>query len=191
MLKVLVKNILIGVSFLLIVAAIFILSIVIFFIFSGANDNWVLYLSIFVFLGGSIILSLDYIQIIRSYKNPKDSKLKVFIEKSNLRAVAFKTILYSVVIILLIFFDSYAEKQKVIKASEQKVYEKKQKEKERKNKEKYSYLNDRYYKCYGEMTKAHKARGFHQSNRETSIKVKETVCKAYGEGQNLDYEGKR
>ena len=54
-----------------------------------------------------------------------------------------------------------------------------------------SYLNDRYWKCYGEMTNAHKARGFHQSNREASIKVKEAVCKAYGEGEELNYEGKR
>ena len=54
-----------------------------------------------------------------------------------------------------------------------------------------SYLNDRYWKCYGEMTNAHKARGFHQSNRETSIRVKETVCKAYAKGEELNYEGKR
>jgi len=49
----------------------------------------------------------------------------------------------------------------------------------------------RYAKCYGEMTTAHKARGFHDSNRITSIKVKETVCKAYSEGEELNYEGKR
>ena len=54
-----------------------------------------------------------------------------------------------------------------------------------------SYLNDRYWKCYGEMTNAHKARGFHQSNRETSIRVKETVCKAYAKGEELNYEGKQ
>ena len=40
------------------------------------------------------------------------------------------------------------------------------------------------------MTKAHKARGFHQSNRSASILVKETVCKAYAEGEDLNYEGK-
>lgn len=49
----------------------------------------------------------------------------------------------------------------------------------------------RYAKCYGEMTTAHKARGFHDSNRMTSIKVKETVCKAYSEGEELNYEGKK
>jgi hypothetical protein len=49
----------------------------------------------------------------------------------------------------------------------------------------------KYAICYGEMTKAHKARGFHQSNRSTSIKVKETVCKAYAKGNIDNYEGKR
>ena len=54
-----------------------------------------------------------------------------------------------------------------------------------------SIYDQRYMKCYGEMTNAHKARGFHQSNRETSIRVKETVCKAYAKGEELNYEGKR
>ena len=49
----------------------------------------------------------------------------------------------------------------------------------------------RYAKCYGEMTAAHKARGFHQSNRSMSIKVKETVCRAYADGEINDCEGKR
>ena len=40
------------------------------------------------------------------------------------------------------------------------------------------------------MTKAHKARGFHQSNRLMSIKVKETVCKGYANGDTDGYEGK-
>lgn len=54
----------------------------------------------------------------------------------------------------------------------------------------YSYDNTKYLICYGKMTKAHKARGYHQSNRSQSIKVKETVCKAYAEGEINDYEGK-
>tara|TARA_B100000795_G_scaffold127123_1_gene94774 strand:+ start:71 stop:196 length:126 start_codon:yes stop_codon:yes gene_type:complete len=41
------------------------------------------------------------------------------------------------------------------------------------------------------MTNAHKARGFHQSNRNASIRIKETVCKAYAEGEELNYEGKQ
>jgi hypothetical protein len=54
----------------------------------------------------------------------------------------------------------------------------------------FSYDATKYAICYGEMTKAHKARGFHQSNRSASIAVKETVCKAYAEGEDLNYEGK-
>ena len=49
----------------------------------------------------------------------------------------------------------------------------------------------RYMKCYGEMTNAHKARGFHQSNRNASINVKEAVCSAYAKGEEINYEGKR
>ena len=54
----------------------------------------------------------------------------------------------------------------------------------------YAYDFNKYAKCYGEMTNAHKARGFHQSNRSISIEVKETVCKAYANGEINDYEGK-
>ena len=32
---------------------------------------------------------------------------------------------------------------------------------------------------------------FYQSNRSASILVKETVCKAYAEGEELNYEGKQ
>jgi len=51
--------------------------------------------------------------------------------------------------------------------------------------------NDDYLKCYGEMTAAHKARGFHERNREASIKVKTEVCELYADGKISDYEGKR
>jgi hypothetical protein len=54
----------------------------------------------------------------------------------------------------------------------------------------HSYDSTKYAICYGEMTKAHKKRGFHQSNRSASIAVKEAVCKAYAEGEDLNYEGK-
>ena len=53
-----------------------------------------------------------------------------------------------------------------------------------------TYNETKYLICYGEMTKAHKKRGFHQSNRLASIKVKETVCKAYAKGDIYSYEGK-
>ncbi|MDA9896803.1 hypothetical protein N9D82_02560 [Gammaproteobacteria bacterium] len=49
----------------------------------------------------------------------------------------------------------------------------------------------RLMKCYGEMTAAHKARGLHQSNRSLSIKIKETICFSYGEGDINNYEGKK
>ena len=49
----------------------------------------------------------------------------------------------------------------------------------------------RYAKCYGEMTAAHKARGFHERNREASIKVKTEICELYADGKITDYEGKR
>lgn len=51
--------------------------------------------------------------------------------------------------------------------------------------------NDDYLKCYGEMTAAHKARGFHERNREASIKVKTEICELYADGKITDYEGKR
>ena len=53
-----------------------------------------------------------------------------------------------------------------------------------------TYDETKYLICYGQMTKAHKARGFHQRNRAASIKVKETVCKAFAKGEIYDYEGK-
>ena len=59
------------------------------------------------------------------------------------------------------------------------------------NTKKSSYDERKYAICYGEMTKAHKKRGYHDSNRVQSIKVKETVCKAFAKGDINDYEGKR
>ena len=53
-----------------------------------------------------------------------------------------------------------------------------------------AYNETKYAICYGEMTRAHKKRGFHQRNRVASIKVKETVCKAYAKGEINNYEGK-
>ena len=49
----------------------------------------------------------------------------------------------------------------------------------------------KYAICYGQMTKAHKARGFHQNNRSMSIKVKEEICTLYAKGKIDNYEGKR
>ena len=54
----------------------------------------------------------------------------------------------------------------------------------------YAYDSTKYAVCYGQMTKAHKARGLHKSNRPLSIKIKETVCKACANGEIDSYEGK-
>tara|TARA_Y100000294_G_scaffold164644_1_gene171558 strand:+ start:336 stop:563 length:228 start_codon:yes stop_codon:yes gene_type:complete len=54
----------------------------------------------------------------------------------------------------------------------------------------HAYSSWKYKICYGEMTKAHKARGLHKSNRVLSIKIKETVCEAYANGEIDNYEGK-
>lgn len=53
-----------------------------------------------------------------------------------------------------------------------------------------AYDFDKYAKCYGEMTNAHKARGLHQSNRSMAIEIKETVCKSFAKGEISSYEGK-
>lgn len=53
-----------------------------------------------------------------------------------------------------------------------------------------AYDSNKYAKCYGEMTNAHKARGLHQSNRSMSIEIKETVCKSFAKGEISSYEGK-
>ena len=54
-----------------------------------------------------------------------------------------------------------------------------------------SIYDQRFLKCYGEMTVAHKARGLHQSNRELSIRIKDGICKTYAKGEEINYEGKQ
>ena len=54
-----------------------------------------------------------------------------------------------------------------------------------------AYDSTKYAICYGQMTNAHKARGLHESNRVLSIKIKETVCKSYANGEINSYEGKQ
>ena len=36
---------------------------------------------------------------------------------------------------------------------------------------------DKYYICYGNVTAAHKANGFHERNRRKSVQIKEELCK--------------
>ena len=52
-----------------------------------------------------------------------------------------------------------------------------------------NYDSNKYTVCYGKMTKAHKARGLHESDRVKSINIKETVCEAFARGEISDYEG--
>ena len=51
--------------------------------------------------------------------------------------------------------------------------------------------DQRYNKCYTEMTVAHSKRGLLKSNIDLSVKVRNSVCKAYAKGEELNYEGKR
>ena len=57
--------------------------------------------------------------------------------------------------------------------------------------EKLKDYDQRYDKCYTEMTVAHSRRGLLKSNIELSVNVRNTVCKAYAKGEELNYEGKR
>jgi len=51
--------------------------------------------------------------------------------------------------------------------------------------------DQRYNKCYTEMTVAHSKRGLLKSNIELSVNVRNGICKAYAKGEELNYEGKR
>ena len=46
---------------------------------------------------------------------------------------------------------------------------------------------DKYYACYGDMTKLYKANGLHERNRSASIEAKETICRAYSRGEQSSY----
>ena len=57
--------------------------------------------------------------------------------------------------------------------------------------ERYDNYDQRYDKCYTEMTVAHSRRGLLKSNIELSSNVRRGICKAYAEGEEINYEGKR
>ena len=57
--------------------------------------------------------------------------------------------------------------------------------------EKLKDYDQRYDKCYTEMTVAHSRRGLLKSNIELSSNVRRGICKAYAEGEEINYEGKR
>ena len=52
------------------------------------------------------------------------------------------------------------------------------------------YDSDKFAICYGQMTKAHKKRGYEDYNRSASITVKDAICKLFAKGEIFDYEGK-
>ena len=54
-----------------------------------------------------------------------------------------------------------------------------------------STYDQRYDKCYTEMTVAHSRRGLLKSNIELSVNVRRGICKAYAKGEEINYEGKR
>jgi hypothetical protein len=55
---------------------------------------------------------------------------------------------------------------------------------------KYNY-DQRYDKCYTEMTVAHSKRGLLKSNIELSVNVRKGICEVYARGEEINYEGKR
>ena len=55
---------------------------------------------------------------------------------------------------------------------------------------KYNY-DQRYDKCYTEMTVAHSQRGLLKSNIELSVNVRKGICEVYARGEEINYEGKR
>ena len=57
---------------------------------------------------------------------------------------------------------------------------------------KFNYEYDqRYDKCYTEMTVAHSRRGLLKSNIEFSSNVRKGICEVYARGEEINYEGKR
>ena len=57
--------------------------------------------------------------------------------------------------------------------------------------EKSKDYDQRYDKCYTEMTVVHSRRGLLKSNIEFSSNVRRDICKAYARGEEINYEGKR
>ena len=51
--------------------------------------------------------------------------------------------------------------------------------------------DQRYDKCYTEMTVAHSKRGLLKSNIELSVNVRKGICEVYARGEEINYEGKR
>tara|TARA_B110000483_G_scaffold140834_1_gene168169 strand:+ start:646 stop:1242 length:597 start_codon:yes stop_codon:yes gene_type:complete len=198
MIKNLLINLVSGIFILIIGTIFFSISIVLFKVFSevqktvGIFNDLILFISFAIYIVFSLVLAVDLVRLIKSSLVKNDEELSKYSSKENYITIVIKILIFVGIVYVSAIANDFFGKEKVkkIKLDEQKKIERRLLKKET-SKQDTSYLNDRYWKCYGEMTNAHKARGFHQSNRETSIRVKETVCKAYAKGEELNYEGKR
>ena len=198
MIKNLLINLVSGIFTLIIGTVFFSISIVLFKVFSevqktvGIFNDLILFISFAIYIVFSLVLAVDLVRLIKSSLVKNDEELSKYSSKENYITIVIKILIFVGIVYVSAIANDFFGKEKVkkIKLDEQKKIERRLLKKET-SKQDTSYLNDRYWKCYGEMTNAHKARGFHQSNRETSIRVKETVCKAYAKGEELNYEGKR
>ena len=198
MIKNLLINLVSGIFILIIGTIFFSISIVLFKVFSevqktvGIFNDLILFISFAIYIVFSLVLAVDLVRLIKSSLVKNDEELSKYSSKENYITIVIKILIFVGIVYVSAIANDFFGKEKVkkIKLDEQKKIERRLLKKET-SKQDTSYLNDRYWKCYVEMTNAHKARGFHQSNRETSIRVKETVCKAYAKGEELNYEGKK
>ena len=102
-----------------------------------------------------------------------------------------KNILWLLLFLIFFYFFFGGDDKENIKEKENIKIENNSKKNNTNSSSEEWYDENKYAICYGQMTKAHKKRGFHDSNRAQSIKVKETVCKAFAKGDINDYEGKQ
>ena len=198
MIKNLLINLVSGIFILIIGTIFFSISIVLFKVFSevqktvGIFNDLILFISFAIYIVFSLVLAVDLVRLIKSSLVKNDEELSKYSSKENYITIVIKILIFVGIVYVSAIANDFFGKEKVkkIKLDEQKKIERRLLKKET-SKQDTSYLNDRYWKCYGEMTNAHKARGLHESNRELSIRIKETVCKAYAEGEELNYEGKQ
>ena len=197
-----IKNLLINLVsgiFILIIGTIFFsISIVLVKVFSetqkthGIFNDFVLFISFAIYIVISLVLAVDLVRLIKSSLVKNDEELSKYSSKKNYITIVIKILIFvGIVYVSAIANDFYGkEKVKKIKLDEQKKEEMRLRRKET-SKRATSYFNDRYDKCYTEMTVAHSKRGLLKSNIELSVKVRNTVCKAYAKGEELNYEGKQ
>ena len=198
MIKNLLINLVSGIFILIIGTIFFSISIVLFKVFSevqktvGIFNDLILFISFAIYIVFSLVLAVDLVRLIKSSLVKNDEELSKYSSKENYITIVIKILIFVGIVYVSAIANDFFGKEKVkkIKLDEQKKIERRLLKKET-SKQDTSYLNDRYWKCYGEMTNAHKARGLHESNRELSIRIKEGICDAYAKGEELNYEGKR